>query len=319
MSFQNFYTLIFKKKIRPKYFIFSFLIVLFIILISSFLLNILDITINDNDVIRKYQLAKISNPKFQDISTIVIGDSSGGNAINSQYFSQLTKTNTANLCLTGSWGIVGSVGILKKALDVNKNIKNVIIIQTLDIWSRPYSNESILELFPMSEMKEYISINALLAYYFNPKELIWHSKYFYKWITNSNNGRKIDLQNDYILQGKKTYANGLSKIDLSSTLNRQKISDAKNEELTVLQDFCHDQAINCIFANGPIHQVIAENSVQFFDYFDSNIKSRFTIKHINKVFTYNNEKMGDSSDHIDIQYKKDVTYDYYLELKKYLK
>jgi len=319
MNFQNFYTLIFKQKLEAKSFSILFLLLLVLILVSSFVLNILDFSINDNDVIRKYQLAKIYNKKFTTVSTIIIGDSSGGNAINSNYFSKLIGQKSVSLCLTGSWGLSGSLGMLKKALHENNNIKNVIIIQTLDIWGRPYSKESILELFLSSEIRKYISINALISYYFNPREVLWHVEYFFKWLTGKNTERKIDLENDYILQGEKTYANGLSIMNPASTLNKERISTAKEEELKILQDFCHENSLNCIFSNGPIHNLVYKNSAQFFKYLNSDIRSKFTIKYINKIFIYNNEKMGDSSDHIDIKFKNNVTYDYYLEINKYLK
>jgi len=239
-EFSEFLYFNFKQKLEAKSFSILFLLLSVLILVSSLVLNILDFSINDNDVIRKYQLAKIYNKNFTTVSTIIIGDFSGGNAINSNYFSKLIGQKSVSLCLTGSWGLSGSLGMLKKALRKNNNIKNVIIIQTLDIWDRPYSKESILELFLSSEIRKYISINALISYYFNPKEVLWHIEYFFKWLTGKNTEKKIDLENDYILQGKETYANGLSIMNPESTLNKERISTAKEEELKMLQDFCHE-------------------------------------------------------------------------------
>jgi hypothetical protein len=319
MNFQNFYILIFRKDIKPKIFVGLFITFYFIVLSSSFILNKLDITINDNDVIRKYQLSKIYNTDFQDVSTIIVGDSSGGNAINNKYFSELTKQKTENLCLTGSWGILGDLGILKKALEENKNINNVIIIHTLDIWGRNYPKESMFELFSTDEIKNNMSLNSLFSYYFNPKEIWWYIKYLINKIFNINSViRKIDLNNDYLGQGDKKYSNGLSIIDDKLTLNNQILSDAKLKELNMLQDFCHENNINCIFANGPIDQTISNNSIQFYDYLKSNIHNKFTITHIDKIFEYDNHKMGDESDHMDIKYKDATTYDYFLEINKYL-
>lgn len=44
-----------------------------------------------------------------------------------------------------------------------------------------------------------------------------------------------------------------------------------------------------------------------------------TINYIDKIFRYDKNKIGDSIDHIDIKHKDSVTYEYYLEIDKYLK
>lgn len=319
MNFRNFYISIFRQDIRPKIFLVLFIVFYFIVLLSSFILNKLDITLNENDVIRKYQLSKIYNTDFQGVSTLIVGDSSGGNAINDKYFSELTKQKTENLCLTGSWGILGSLGILKKALEQNKNINNVIIIQALEIWGRDYSKESMFEFFSSDEIKNDMSLKSLFSYYFNPKEIWWHSKFLIKKIINiDSGGRKIDLDNDFILQSDKKYSNGLSVINNKLILNKQILSNAKLKELNMFQDFCHKNNLNCIFANGPIHQTISNNSILFYDYLKSNIYNKFTITHIDEIFAYDNYKMGDSSDHMDVKYKNATTYDYFLKINKYL-
>lgn len=312
MNFQNFYILI-SSKINSKKFIYIFISIIFISLCLSLFLNRLDLTLTNNDLIRKYQLSKIEKMN-KDVYTIIVGDSSAGNAINAKYFSKLSGLKTENLSLTGSWGILGSLGILKKTIKKNKHIKNIIIIQTLDIWHREYPTESFIELFPFNEIQKTKHLPEAFSYYLNQKEIWWNIKYLFKKTINT----KIDFENDYILQKDKKYSNNLKAIKTQS-LNKLKISEGKIIELKMLQDFCLNNKLNCIFANGPIHQEIKDNSKLFNIYIKNHIKKMFEINFIDKIFSYANYKMGDSNDHVDVKYKDEVTLDYYLELKKYLK
>ena len=318
MNFQNSYISIFRIGIKPKLFVSISIVLIVFLLFVSFLLHMVDLTINENDVIRKYQLSKIKSID-KNISTIIVGDSSGGNAINAKYFSKLTGLKTENLCLTGEWGILGSLGIAKKVTKKNGNIKNIIIIQTLDIWGREYPKESMIELFPADEIQKNINLSEIFSYFFNLKEIKWHIKYVYlKYIFNTTD-IKIDSDNDYTLQSHEKYSNGLKKIRKGSTLNGQIISDAKIIELDMIQNFCSSNNLNCIFAHGPIHEEIKNNSEAFLDYMGEHIKNKFRIHFINKIFSYENYKLGNTDDHIDVKYKNDVTHDYYLEIKEYLK
>ena len=214
MNFLNSCILIFKRRINNKIFVKSILLILIVIYLTSFILNRMDLSMTDNDVIRNYQLEKINSSNFSNINTIIIGDSSGGNAIDSKLFSELSGLNTKNICLTGSWGLVGSLGILKKSIEKNENIKNIIIIHTLDIWEREFPKESILELFTLSDILEnkYVDNNAIFGFLFNPKEIFWHAKFAKKTFFDSEINNLIDYENDYIKQGESKYSNGKKHI-----------------------------------------------------------------------------------------------------------
>ena len=236
--------------------------------------------------------------------------SSAGNAINAQYFSKLSNQKTLNLSLTGSWGIAGSLGIIKNAYNKNQNLKNIIIIQTLDIWPRGFAKESILELYSLSEAYKILGLKSLIAYFFNPKEILWN--------IDPNTNYLIDFENDYIIQKDKKYSNGLKMIDSKSTLNGLKVSHAKLKELILLQEFCTKNRLNCIYANGPIHNTITKNSNEYFEYLNNEIHNIVKIKYINKIFSYGNDYIGDSIDHIDTKHKDEVTKDYFNEIRAYL-
>ena len=133
MHFQNFYILIFKKNLSSKKFSLSILIIILFILLLSFILNRINLSLTDNDIIKNYQINKVNQNNFSSTNILFVGDSSCGNAINAEYFTKLSHQKTSNLALTGSWGILGSLGMIKKAKNKNIIIKNIIIIQTLYI------------------------------------------------------------------------------------------------------------------------------------------------------------------------------------------
>jgi len=312
--FQNFYTLIFRKTIKPKKYLFSLFFLFLLILLSAFLLHIIDFQTNGNDIIRHYQLKKINDKNFTNISTIILGDSSAGNAIDAKYFSNLSKKHTINLALTGSWGIVGSLGILKQAVKKNSHLRNIIIIHTLDIWERSFAEESILELYPIKDIFKYITIPTLLSYYFNPKEIEWNLKS----LLSSKNINKINYTYDYIEQKNHKYSNNMKLINPHYSFNKLKINPEKLVELNMLEKFCQKNSLNCILMNGPIHISIAKNSTQYINVLQSKLKELKYIKYIPNIFSYSQECIGDSLDHIDIHCKQQVTEDYFNLLKKNL-
>ena len=115
MNFLNSYISIFNQKINnPISFLKAFLFFIVLTYTSSFLLNRLGLRITNNDVIADYQIQKIDDKEFDEIDTIFVGDSSLGNAIDKKLFNSISKLRSENLSLTGSYGIAGSLGMIKK-------------------------------------------------------------------------------------------------------------------------------------------------------------------------------------------------------------
>ena len=266
-----------------------------------------------------YQIQKLNKNDFKSIDTIFVGDSSCGNAISSKFFDSISNLKSKNLALSRSFGLLGSVGMIKKSLEKNPEIKNIIIIHTLDIWDDGYSKESILELFSFKEIKKYLDIKTVFSYYFNLKEITWHAKFIMNKFTNKKL-KYIDIKNDYIKQENKKYSNKKIKVDGRQNLNNIKISKWKFKELSLLQELCQDKKLNCLFLNGPIHKEVIQNSKIFVNYMNNQLSNQFSkIKYFQNVSTYEGTKMGDTYDHIDNRFKNEVTYDYYNIIKNYLK
>ena len=318
MSFRNSYISTFNPVIRNKK---KFLKVFFLSIVFSYLsalvLNRLNLKITNNDIILDYQLKKINNNEFNKVDTLFIGDSTGGNAINSDFFNSISKLNSENLSLTGSFGISGSLGILKKAFEQNSNLKNIIIIHTLDIWNRPFSKNAILLLFPFMEMYKYLDYSSVFSHFFNLREISWNLKYFKKKILNDKTIPIIDTQNDYMTQGKKKFSNKKLQIDSVLNLDGIEISEGKSKEMKMLDNFCKNNNLNCLFLNGPI---LKESFVNGDLLLKTKINERFSyIKYFPRIFQYDSYMIGDSSDHIDPRYKNTSTNDIYNHIKNYLK
>lgn len=200
MKFLNFFILTFNHSYSPKAYVRSFLYSVVVIFALAFMLHISNMNLNGNDLIKEFQMQKIASEKFHDVSTLIVGDSSAGNALDAKYFSELSEQKSSNLSLTGSWGIVGSLGMIQNSIKKNPHIQNIIIIQTPDIWGRSFAKESILELYTFQDMYKYLSLSTIISYFFNPAEIWWHLKYK---ILSLKHQSSIDPQNDYVLQKKK--------------------------------------------------------------------------------------------------------------------
>ena len=286
------------------------------VLLLSLLLNTLDYSYTENDVIRKYQLNKINNNSFKDVSTIILGDSSSGNVISAQHFYKLSGLKSENLSLTAAWGIEGSLGVLKKSLASNKKIKNIIIIQTFDVWSNPLTKESLLELSSILNALSTINLTDIISYYFNPREIIWFLRSFFGF---NNELLEIDMENDFLKQRDSKYSNGERVLSDDFSLNGRLFSIDKVGEISRLVSFCNDNNLNCILVNGPIHSKLAKQSKKYIQYIVRKLTFFSSeIQYITNISTFSNSKMGDSDDHLDVAYKKLVTKKYYALIKPYL-
>lgn len=308
MSFQNFYTLIFNLNIKPKLFIKLVFLAILLSLVVSVFFKYININMNSNDLIKNYQMNKMRKISLENIDTIIVGDSSAGNAINANLFERLSNQKTLNLSLTGSWGILGSLGIIKNVYLQNPNIKNIIIIHTLDIWNRPFSKNSMHELFSLKDRINTLGLKNVISNEINVKELKWFYEYILRKIKNKHFD-VIDYRNDYLKQKEKQ--------NFKKFYSLSNMSSGKLDELKMLDDFCSSKKLNCIFANGPIINEIIYKSDSFLRDYDSVMKKSKLI-YIDHMFTYNAEKIGDSKDHVLPKYKNEITLEYYNVFKKYL-
>lgn len=265
-------------------------------LLSSIFYHI-NLTRTDNGIIKNNRFHKLSDSAYQDTQTIILGDSSAGNALDEISYSKLAQAKTANLALTGSFGIVGTYNMLQSGYNSFPQLKNVIIMQTLDIWRRPYSEEGNLET--LRDIDEKI-LNGYLAQLFNMNNI----KFFLQQYQNS-----IDppfIENDFLSQNTNTYANGMKKFETTWTI-KDKIDPINLMYYKKIDDFCKIKSLKCIYIHGPLIKPLYENSVHEIQLIQTSLasSSQNIIFHSDIILLDTNQT-GDATDHVEKTMKQTI-------------
>lgn len=284
-----------------KVFWFSIGLLILFVLISSVLVY------TDNSVTRqlyKYQLTKIENNK-NNYTNLFIGDSSLGNAIDSDEFSTLSSQPTINCALNGLFGYAGSYNILKTMHKNHPELENVVIMQTLDMQTRNVS------------MPGYVrSINSMGD--FTELELEYKFKFIEEYTAylrstlSFNKGKKDIISNDYIIQSETLYD--------TSRLKPLSVNDINSNKIKFLEkiiDYCRIHNLNLIYIHGPMHEEKIQMSKAYIDFVNLAI-SNSGITLIKDVVAIKKDHIGDNEDHVMPKYKKQYTSKFYQALKNNL-
>lgn len=287
-----------------------------------------DIGCSNNDIVRRYQLDKLND--FKGVKTVIVGDSSAGNAIEAEYFYELSGERTENLALTGSFGLVGSFATAKRAIKAEPEIRNVIFMQTLDIWTRPFSREGFFEISEdvwgdkiNDEFFDYTKEIDYLQYATDVRKIARAAKCRigeYE-IGNKVLGERqiirVDKENDYLKQTPETYQNGGKKLKGDEKLAKE-ISEDKVKVYEMIDWFCGENNLNCVFAHGPLNETVYNNSLAEIGEISKIVLGAKNIRPVTDIVVLKNEETGDSIDHVARDYKKAVTKRYFERLKDFL-
>jgi hypothetical protein len=317
---------------QPKKFVLAVLGLIIGIFLAAFFIFLADYGNTDNDIVRKYQFRKIDAIDF-DPKVVILGDSSAGNAIDAKLFSELAGQKTVNLALTGSFGLVGSLQMMEKVLEKQPRIKNFVFMQTLDIWRRPFSREGFFEIsrgfrsdyvgnkfFDYGKFIDYLQYSTSLTNFKDilrpvKKELI--NSGLVPWLGQKRPSDTIDREHDYILQEKETYSNGKKQIKSDNKLS-DLIEPANREIYYAIDKFCGDHALRCIYLHGPMHETVVKNSAKEIADINNIIGFYSRIIPIKDVLSLKNDQVGDSINHVSVEYKKNTTKLYYETVREYL-
>jgi hypothetical protein len=212
-----------------------------------------------------------------------------------------------NIALTGLYGYGGSYNILKTAYRNHPEIKNVIVMQTLDIQTRPVSYAGYVRT--AGSMNDFMELSIV--------EKIGFIKDFFRYVQsikldNSVN-KEILFQNDYVRQGDKkdfdVIMEGFSPYNIRSE---------NNKFLSKIASYCRKNDLNLVYINGPISEKRAFYSQSYIEAIDKVIPET-GIRLIPDIIRAENSELGDSEDHIRPDLKKEYTAKYYEIIKKYLK
>ena len=301
----------FNKNISGKKYLNAFAAYSSILLFIVILINIKGLFFDDflgNHLLYTYQLNKIKNE--ESVETIFVGDSSLGNSIDAEYFSKLSGGKSLNLSLTGSYGFAGSYNMIKKSISLS--VKNVVLMQTLDMFKRPTSYSGYL-----FTLGSFGGIEELTA---NEKVKLWTA--FYTLILSPGNLKPIvknylgirtsrsRIENDYIKQE--------GKLRIKAQLNAGGINKDKIRFLKKMIMYCSKNGINFIHIHGPILDKVGINSAEYINEVNNFLLTN-NIRNINNVTLIEEEHLGNREDHVSAKYKKHYTEKYFRLLKPHLK
>ena len=243
-----------------------------------------------------YQINKLETEKG--CSILFIGDSSLGNAIDAKKFTELSSRQTLNVALNGLYGYAGSYNMLKAAVDKQKTIKDVVVMQTIDMLTREVSIEGYVR--SLTTMSDFLEVEDKINY-FN------HYINFVRTLEPSDfilSGDDRQIKEDYIVQ-KGTFNSNNLNIPKTQDINLKKI-----EYLLKIKEFCLANKINLTYVHGPIWH---ESKIKSEDYIltcDSILLAN-GINVIGEAIPIMPGQIGNTADHILPSCKLKFTNEYF--------
>lgn len=264
-------------------------------------------------IIYNYRVAKIERIESED--TILVGDSTLGNTINAELFSQITSTRSVNLALLGIYGYAGSYNMIKKVVAKHQP-KNIIIVHTLGMMTRDiaydgymYSMSSVNDFFELTYPEKIAFIDTTINIFLSIKNIQSSFQYYVEGETK--NLGVVELENDHLKQ--RGYQIDIDTFYVPSNIS---INPKKVKFLKKIVAYCQKHQINLIYIHGPILQDIGLH----YNIQEINRYIRSTgIVFIDDMFWITPEKIGDTEDHVYPAYKDEYTRLYAEALKPYLK
>ena len=241
-----------------------------------------------DDVILSYQKKKIlANKK---VIAAFFGDSSGGNAIDSEVFGD----SVSNFSLVGDYSYRGSFEMIKLCKKNHPELKRVYIMHTLDVLNR--------------ETNMYKLINS------EPDKFEILTKEMYVFLTRIVNlsfdglfKNKIVIENDYLKQNAKTDI-------INSKILKSPISPSNRKSIKEMVKYFNDQKMEYVFLIGPstdiIKNQIYEDAISFFE--------ANNFKLVKENYHLNIKNIGDGNDHVSPDFKNESSRFYMNEINKIL-
>jgi len=254
----------------------------------------------DYQYLLQYQLKKIPDLNADDI--VILGDSSGGNGLDAKLLSRLSDRKFTSLSLTGSFGYLGSIEIMKKSK--KQGVKNFIIVNTPDMLQRTPAIWA-------KNLIDYAASKNLINSLKFPEFYLSFGNAIHFLTDNLTPPKKGLLENDYIPQTSRIKHPEMIAINLKTKF----INPTKVESLRLLKKYCLDNEINCAYLHGPIHHSFCELSIDYLDKINSLLHGKGFSLVSKSPYCLNDEEIGDSTDHVDPMSKKKTTFYYFSLLK----
>ena len=259
-----------------------------------------------------YQLAKIE--EVSNIDLAIVGDSSGGNAINSQLLGEQLGMKAISLSLTGAFSYGGSYIMARKA--IQKGAKTVVLMHTMDMLTRPLYQDHRAGVFLIRSFSDLLDLSDNLHHILNlylSRDIVATAikQTFKHW--KGNKAHEEDERSqphlyDYIKQGAPLEAH---QIDIQ--LSENMINESKLYYLNKTAELCTARKVRCYYSYGPIHHSFCKQNRPYLIRSNALIRSSGLQLLSEQPYCIEDRMVGDSEDHI-IPQLKHLSTQYYGEL-----
>ena len=259
---------------------------------------------DQNYLILNYQMQKIKNSSG--INSIFLGDSSLGNSINTDLFTELSNQKTLNLSLTKIYGFAGQFNLLKKAnRNSNNDIKNVYLMISydfldIDLDDKAYfitQNNFFDILDARSKTKfiiEYFKFSFKLFFEFFNKNEVEYEEYLSK-----------NIKNDFIIQNERD----IYKYNLSKKINPY--IDSKKFFLKKIEEYSVKHNLNLVILNGPVLDTIYYDNPKAISEFDNFFTNNINYNYYNERVLLKYNDVGNYPMHVKYSMKNTITKKYF--------
>jgi hypothetical protein len=279
--------------------------------------------LTDNDLILAQRLDKIA--KTDDVVIAFVGDSSLGNAIDETRVGEAFGSQAVNLGLTGSFGVEGSLNMLRRTkARWPDTLKTVVIMQTVDMFTRAVTPEGYMrtlcdDCVPVGTIlrdDDATGDGRLMAEY--AVNRVFHYQYITRVMKRLMGHKNLRVQpfdpaHDYIQQGENAFVKRKGKP--LTGINPSQLNLEKFAYLKQIDTECKNLQLNCVFAYGPVYQEVADLSADYMAEMTKRIQSNWSFAGPVPSYLLQKEQVGDSLDHAATSAKADVT-DYYIDQLK---
>ena len=262
--------------------------------------SIFGVVHSPSQAILQHRLQKLArNP---DCETVLLGDSSLGNGISESVYSIETRQKTLNLSLNGLYGYAGSWHLLRRAIKTCPDLKNVVLVQTMDMFQRPVARAGNVRMLPSSDWWE-LPLGEQLEI---PNDIL---QTVFSWdglssLESAIQGRDVPaVVNDYLEQLPPT---DWATIAPEPFLARD-IQPGKEEFLRRIVDLARDNQLNLVYSHGPMRRGIVEISTDYLTAVGQRIRAT-GCPMVAKIVALDDHELGDSEDHAHPGSRDSVTH-----------
>lgn len=250
------------------------------------------------------------------VETILIGDSSLGNGIDVDLFSAETGSPTLNLAMSGLDGYGGPANMLARASGVYPNLKNVVVMNTPEMISRPPAARGLV--FTVGTLDRFGELDAedtrrvlseALDVYFS-QDVAWH-------LIDRVRGKRMKYANrfvdgDYIRQSERRASPSVKP------LAPEDVDTDKARVLAKMVRYAQVRGLNTVYVHGPMWEEQVRASGAYLDAAERAILAT-GVTFVPGAEPIPSERLGDTADHVAPAFRAEVTVRYARRLRPHLR